>query len=145
MARQEWDKAIETFNEVLEDLLYSTPHFPMTNLGAAYYFKQNYNLSIKYYNEALEMRPRFLHALRGLARTYIAVGNVNKAITLLEKAIDTAPKHTRTYMDLAEAYKLVGKYKKALESYRKVIDLDPESTLANQAREQANEITKGAN
>ena len=36
MAKQEWDAAIEQFKTVAGDLLYGTPHFPLTLMGIAY-------------------------------------------------------------------------------------------------------------
>ena len=39
---REWDAAIATFKEITQDVLYATPHFPLANLGLAYYCKGDY-------------------------------------------------------------------------------------------------------
>jgi len=41
LVRKEWDKAIIVLEEVTGDMLYATPHFPLANLGWAYYNKKN--------------------------------------------------------------------------------------------------------
>jgi len=42
LAKKEWDVAIACFKEIVDDVLYATPHYPLTNLGWAYYNKQEY-------------------------------------------------------------------------------------------------------
>ncbi len=43
LAKKDWDTAIECFKEITKDLLYATPHYPLSNLGWAYYNKKDYN------------------------------------------------------------------------------------------------------
>src|SRR4030042_1594171 len=74
-----WDEAIACYKEVTKDLVYTTPHFPLSNLGWAYYNKRDYGLSEKYYLDALNLEPRFLLAMLGLGRTYIAMGRTSDA------------------------------------------------------------------
>ncbi len=40
LIKKDWDTAIDIFNEVLENLLYPTPHFALSNLGLAYFEKK---------------------------------------------------------------------------------------------------------
>ncbi len=44
IAKKEWDTAIAYFKEVANNLLYTTPHFPLSNLGWAYYNKKSMHL-----------------------------------------------------------------------------------------------------
>ncbi len=140
LAKKDWDAAIANFNEVTGDLLYATPHYPFSNLGWAYYNKKEYNLSEKYYLEALKIEPGFVVALRGLGRTYIAMGRISEAVANLEKAVKISPRFAESYFDLAKAYTLSGKYKKAVNAYNKVIELAPGSPLANEARKEAEKV-----
>ena len=89
MAKQEWDAAIEQFKTVAGDLLYGTPHFPLANMGIAYYNKQDYTNAEKYYLEALDLEPNFVLALRNLGITYIAMNKLPQAVATLEKAVTT--------------------------------------------------------
>jgi len=135
LAQQEWDTAIEVFKELSGNLLYGTPHYPLSNLGWAYYNKKDYRLAEKYYLEALRIEPKFIIAMRGLAKTYIGMGKISEAIAKLEKAVTLAPQVPELYFDLGEAYTLAGDIQKALTAFNKVYELSPGSTLADAALE----------
>jgi type IV pilus biogenesis/stability protein PilW len=138
--KKEWDKAIEQYKIVTADLLYGTPQFPLSNLGVVYYELQEYGLSVQYYLKALEIKPDFIQALYGLAKTYMAMGRVPDAIAKLEKAVGISPDSDVLYFELARAYALNGDYTKAMSAYHKVVELDPNSTLADRALIEARKI-----
>jgi Tfp pilus assembly protein PilF len=136
----DWDQAIFYYKKVVRDILYGTPHFGYSNLGNAYYYKKDLELSEKYYLEALNTKPNFTRALQGLARTYIAMGRIPEAVAKLEKAVRKAPDSPAIHFQLAKAYQLALEFKKAYHSYRKVVELAPESSLADQAEKGAKEV-----
>ncbi len=140
MAMGDWDAAITTLHEVIEDLLYTTPHFALTNLGFAYANKGEYKRAEEYYKEALEVEPKFIIALRGLGRTYIAMKRYDRALATIEKALDITPRFPPLYMDMAEAYAGSRNYQAAIQTYKKIIALFPNSDFAEQARREAGEI-----
>jgi len=131
--KKEWDKAIEQYKIVTSDLLYGTPQFPLSNLGVVYYELQEYGLSAQYYLKALDIKPDFVQALYGLAKTYMAMGRVPDAIARLEKAVGISPASGALYFELAGAYALNRDYTKAISAYHKVVELDPNSTMADRA------------
>ena len=59
LAQKDWDAAIAQFQTVAEDVLYATPHFPLTNMGIAYYNKKDYVSAQKHYQDALDLQPEF--------------------------------------------------------------------------------------
>lgn len=134
LAQQNWDAAIAQFQTVAGDVLYATPHFPLTNMGIAYYHKKDYAKAEEYYLEALDLQPEFGLALRGLGKTYIALNKLSEAVSTLEKAVKTAPQSADLQMDLANAYHMQGQTKKALFAYRKVTTMVPDSPLAETAQ-----------
>ncbi|MDI6686795.1 MAG: tetratricopeptide repeat protein [Desulfobacterales bacterium] len=136
LAQKRWDDAIACFKEITEDLLYVTPHYPLSNLGWAYYNKKEYDLAEKYYKDALKIEPRFAIALSGLGKTYIAKGRISEAIAALEKTVKNSPNSAQLYLDLADAYRLSQEYGKALDAYSKVIELAPDSPLAVDAKKE---------
>jgi len=138
--KKEWDKAIEQYKIVTADLLYGTPQFPLSNLGVVYYELQEYGLSAQYFLKALDIKPDFIQALYGLAKTYMAVDRVPDAIAKLEKAVDISPDSAVLYFELAGAYALNLDYTKAMSAYHKVVELDPNSTLADRALIEARKI-----
>ncbi len=133
-AQQRWDSAIEYYEQALDSTLYATPHFPLSNLGAAYYEKKDYRRSEKYYLEALEMQSDFVQALRGLARTYMAIGRYEDAIFRLKKAVRNQPNIALIHYELGNAYRKAGYRRDARDAYGQAIRLAPESTVADEAR-----------
>jgi len=138
--KKEWNKAIEQYKIVTSDLLYGTPQFPLSNLGIVYYELQEYRLSAQYYLKALDIKPDFVQALYGLAKTYVATGRLPDAIIKLEKAAKISPKSALVYFELAKTYALNRDYKKAYSAYLKVVELNPDSTLADRALIEARQI-----
>ncbi|MDL1968407.1 MAG: tetratricopeptide repeat protein [Deltaproteobacteria bacterium] len=140
LARKEWDAAIACFKGIIDDILYATPHYPLTNLGWAYYNKHKYMLAEKYYCDALNLEPNFVIALRGLGQTYIAMERAEDAVAMLEKAVDNYPRSAESYFYLAKAYNLSREYHKAIRAYNKAIELEPDSSLARKAEKEAEKI-----
>jgi len=139
LAQKEWDLAIAQFKEVSQNLLYATPYSSLSNLGLAYYHKGEYDVAVKYYKEALDLEPKLIHALHGLARTYIAMGKISEAVKALETAIREYPR-APLYFDLARAYALARAYSKAFDAYQKVIELSPDTPLARESQTEAQKI-----
>ena len=141
LAKKDWDGAIAIFKDISQDLLYATPHYPLTNLGFAYYNKRQYQLAKQYYLKALKLKPEFMLARLGLGKTYIALNEPFKAIDELKAVQKKNPKFGELYLDLAEAYELAGEIEKALEACNRVIALSPpNSPLAFKAKEKARQI-----
>jgi Tfp pilus assembly protein PilF len=131
----DWDAAITCFKELSEDLLYATPHFPLANLGWAYYNKKDYQQAEMYYQKAIEVQPNFIIALNGLGQTYLAMGKYPDAIHSFEKAVQFEPRFPWLNFQLAQAYELAGQHDKARLSYGRVIELAPNTDLARDAAE----------
>ncbi|MBU2622946.1 MAG: tetratricopeptide repeat protein [Proteobacteria bacterium] len=142
LAMENWDSAIICFKEVTGDLLYATPHYPLSNLGWAYYNKKEFVLAERFYKEALKIDPNFPVALRGLGLTYLAIGNPRDAVSFFEKAVKYSPGFPELFSDLAGTYAILKEYNKALLFYRKVVDIAPGSQLAVEARKEIARIQK---
>jgi tetratricopeptide (TPR) repeat protein len=138
--KKEWDTAIPYFKEVTNNLIYTTPHFPLSNLGWAYYNKKEYALAEKFYLDALQLEPKFVNALMGLGQTHIALGRIPEAVATFKKTVDIYPRFPQAYLELAKAYTLSREYKKALAAYNKIIELVPDSSLAQEATRKAKRI-----
>ena len=140
LAKGDWDAAIAWFKELIDNYIYVTPHYSLSNLGFAYYKKKEYQVSEKYYLEALNLEPKFIIALSGLGKTYLAMGKTNEAVAALKKAIELAPDIAELYLDLGNAYTVSRDLKKALQSYNKVVELAPNTPLARAAQEKGKKL-----
>jgi type IV pilus assembly protein PilF len=129
------DKAIAIFKEISKDALYATPHYPLANLGLAYYQKGNYATALRYYHQALKKEPNFVFALHGLGKTYLAMNKGRLATAYLKKALQLAPKVAEIHFEYGEANLLTGHLAQAKISYENAIDMaPPESEIAAKAK-----------
>lgn len=136
MQIKEWDAAIDVFKEITNDALYGTPHYPLSNLGLAYYHKGQYKTALGYFQKALRIQENFVNALRGAGKTYLALKDGRNALAYLERAVNLAPKIAEIHFELAEANLLVGRTNQAKASYETALDLaPPESDMAIMARQ----------
>jgi type IV pilus assembly protein PilF len=140
LEKREWDKAIEQYEIVVSDLVYATPHYPLSNLGLAYYEKKEYRLAEKYFLKALKIEQDFDRALYGLGKTYMAMGRVTDAVVKLERAALVTPGSPAVHYELAKAYTMNRDYEKAYNSYQQVVRLLPDSALAEQAMSEARKL-----
>jgi type IV pilus assembly protein PilF len=138
LQKGDYDKAIENFKELTDNYVYATPHYPLANMGQAYYYKNDFQLAEKYLKEALDLEPKFVVAIHWLGRTQLAMGKTSEAIQNLEKAIQMNASVPEIYFDLGKAYKAMGLIKKSKNSFQRVIDLNPEGVLAAQAKHEIN-------
>jgi tetratricopeptide (TPR) repeat protein len=135
LAKGDYDAAIPIFEALTQDILYSTPHYPLYNLGWAYFQKKNYIKAEQYFREALDLRPEFVMARRWLGRTYLERGMVQNAIKELEKAVARAPREGPVHYDLGRAYLMAGRRDLALQHFEAAVEVSPpDSKIAEQAR-----------
>ena len=135
------DKAIAIFKEITKDALYATPHFPLANLGLAYYKKGDYTKALEYYHRALKLEPNFVFALHGVGATYLAMKKGRLALDYLGRALKLAPKVAQIHFEYAEANLLVGNIAQARISYENALDIaSPESEVAAKARQRLKQI-----
>jgi len=140
MEQENWDAAIECFLTVNEDLIYGTPHYPLTNLGFVYYKLGDYEKSITYYKEALEIAPKFPKATHGLGLAYMADGRYETAVKTLEKAVDRAPGEAIIYIDLGRAYKKTREYNKAYDAFTMAASIAKDPEVKDEAEREAKKV-----
>jgi len=131
-----WDKAIEAYQKIIEDVFYGTPHFALSNMALAYYQKKDYARAEKYFLEALKLSPDFVNALGGLATTYMAQGRYEEAVQKLERAVRKEPKLAQLHFELGRAYRGLGDPGKARDEFQRAAQLAPDSPLAEEAQQE---------
>ena len=92
LALKKWNEAIACFEKVYSDILYATPHYPLSNMGRAYYNKKEYFFAEKYYRKSLKVAPDFQTSLYGLLEVYLKTKEYEKANSLFKKIIAFNPK-----------------------------------------------------
>lgn len=135
LKQKKWQQSIKIFEEVSQNLLYSTPEIPLCNLGWAYMHQNMDSKALNYFNKSLDNRPGFLNALHGVASVYIKKRSFFKAVQYLRKALKRQPDAAILHADLAKAYTGLRDYKNARNSWLHVLQTVPEThPLAKEAR-----------
>ncbi|PID73825.1 MAG: hypothetical protein CSB33_01770 [Desulfobacterales bacterium] len=140
LVMEKWKEAIGVLEQVLGDVLYTTLHFPLTNLGWAYYNLGEYEKAADYYERALEKQGRYVVAMRGLARTYRRMERYREALEVLNQALDITPRFPPLYAEMAEIYRSAGDMRSAVIVYKKIIALFPNTRYADDARSRAGDL-----
>lgn len=141
LKQEKWSLAIECFENVSKNLIYAYPEIPFSNLGWAYFHQKKYEESISYFNKSLEINPKFLISIHGLASVYLETGGYLQAIDFLHQELKRDPAAAILHSDLAKAYEGINDFAKAKESWRTVLNFAPEtSMLAREAKKRLDEL-----
>ena len=140
-----WDEAIPILEEVANDILYVTPHYPLANLGWAFYNKKDYKRAEANLNRALELWPNFTIAKIHLGRVYLATGRLNQARAIFEKVAENAPKNPVLLYELGKTYRLLGNYNDAVLALKGAIEFTEDSELAVKAAEELKKVYRQSN
>ncbi|MCL2011195.1 MAG: social motility TPR repeat lipoprotein Tgl [Cystobacterineae bacterium] len=79
-----YEEAIALYEEVLDDLMYSTPYLARANLGWAYFQSGNFELAQRNLHQSLAQNPSFCLAYFMLSSVYKAQGELLSACEQLE-------------------------------------------------------------
>lgn len=141
LRQKQWDAAIQAFKKVLEDLLYPTPQYPLSNLGWAYLGKQDYLQAKYFFSQALDEAPGFVAATHGLALVYLDTRQVDEAIAFLSNSLRRIPDSAILHADLARAHEIRGQKAQARQSWKKVRQYsDEDSELGQTARKRLSDL-----
>jgi len=90
-----------------------------------------YKLSLKYFNRALALQPKFPEAQNNLGTLYLEMGEWDKAIACFKEAVSdiiyNSPQFA--YNNMGLAYFNKGDYDKAIENYKRALRSSPSYTL----------------
>ncbi len=141
LRQEKWDTAITLFNQVLENLIYPTPHYPLANIGWAYLGKLHFPTAQTYFLKALDEKPEFSTATHGLAQVYLRTGQTDRAIKYLHERLSRTPGSAILHADLAQAYEKKDQRKQAIRAWKQVLKLSSKnSSLAKKADKRLTEL-----
>jgi len=90
-----------------------------------------YRLSLKYFNRALALKPKYSEARNNLGTLYLVMGQWDKAISCFKEVVSdilyTTPQFA--YNNMGYAYFKKGDYDKAITSYKRALRSSPSYTL----------------
>lgn len=99
-----------------------TPHL-LVELALILVIEEKYAEAIDLLQKALQLRPDYDRALRGLAHCYTQLNEAEKAIEMAERALAINPNHYRNWQAKSDALLLLKRYDEASEASQTGINL----------------------
>lgn len=93
------------------------------NQGEVYRSQDLHDEAVASYEKALELKPDYAEAHRGLGDVYGFRKLYDQAITSYKKALDLMPDHAEAHKGLADAYRERKRYAAAIVSYRNALEI----------------------
>lgn len=131
---EEWDKAINYFNQASMNLLFVNAHVAVAGKAYAYFKKMDYPKALNYAAEATTLAPRYASAYLLKSEIYRAMGDANQEEVSLLRAIDIAPRFFQARYQLAVLLLQKGSQKEAAEQLKTIIEFSPTSELGYKAK-----------
>ena len=85
-------------------------------------------LALRFFRQALELKPEFAPARNGVARSLLALGLVPDAQKMFHEVLNASPDNLEARLGLAAAAGASGKPSEEVAIYRKLIEEDPTRT-----------------
>lgn len=120
---QDWQDA-DTLWLAAEKTSPSSPN-NHNNLGDLYGRRGEYELAIKHFQTAIELKPNYADAYHNLGNTLAEVGKTEEALASYQKALEFNPILWQSYQNIAAIYFEKKEYKLALEYMQKAAQLVP--------------------
>jgi tetratricopeptide (TPR) repeat protein len=95
-------------------------------LGEIYYGLRQFEETIHYYTQAIEIDPLYKPVYNDLSYAYHKIGDFEKSIWAINKYISLAPDEANPYDSRGELYAYNGKLDQAIESYKKALEIKPD-------------------
>jgi serine/threonine protein kinase/Flp pilus assembly protein TadD len=95
-------------------------------LGEIYYGLRQFEESIRYWTQTIEIDPLYKIVYNDLSYAYHEIGDFEKSIWAINKYISLAPDEANPYDSRGELYAYNGKLDQAIESYKKALEIKPD-------------------
>jgi tetratricopeptide (TPR) repeat protein len=94
--------------------------------GNEYYYKNEYNSALEWYDKAIEINPNYAGALTNKGVALDSLGRHEEAIKYFDKAIELDPNLSPVWNNKGIALEKLGRYEEAIKYYDKAIEINPD-------------------
>lgn len=128
-----WEKAIQQFNAVKEDLFYPQHDFSVINLGLAYLGKGDYDKALEELETVRNGNPRNPVVRVAIGRVRFARGETGRALEEYRRALEIAPNYASAHFYLGLALMKQNDLAAARAAFKEVLKITPDSENARTA------------
>lgn len=86
-----------------------------------------YDEARQYFQDALQIDPKYRDAVQGLARVYTRMDDFAHALAIYQKALDKTPKDHGLWFDMGMCYSRKHELERAVPCFQKALELDSEN------------------
>ncbi len=134
----EYDKAIEAFTKVLENVKEEKESIEgdegaaraLASIGVTYFKQGNLEKASEYFKQAVNIFPEDEELAFNVGEIYFKQGETDKAIEYFLLAVKIKERWAPPHRQLGYAYLNKGKYKLAVDSLKKFVELAPDDSQA---------------
>lgn len=98
--------------------------------GITHYYKGEYELALKAFEEAIKIKPDYAKAWINKSAVLGSLGRYEEAFKAAEKAIEIKPDDTLAWNNKSAALIRIGRYEEALKAAEKAIEIEPDNANA---------------
>ena len=124
---EELKKKLDEYGEKIKFLeAFGIPFEPEDyyNRGIDFYYKGQYELALKAFDKAIEMKPDFAEAWYNKGVTLAKLGRYDEALKAYDKAIEIKSDYAKAWYNKARMHSLKGNKENALKNLSRAIELD---------------------
>jgi type IV pilus assembly protein PilF len=135
LSMERWRDAVEQFEVLLEQPLYTTPELAHNNVGWAYYQLRRYEKAVHHLKMAIFLKPKFCLGYNNLGLVRRAMGQRSSASKNFRKALEYCPNnYAEPHFNLGKLLQEQGERSARLH-FRRCVELQPHSNLGERCRQ----------
>jgi tetratricopeptide (TPR) repeat protein len=105
-------------------------------LGNTFYDIGRYDVSARWYQEALDLDPDQARVSTDLGTSLLFLGKTEEAITQYRHSLAVQPGHGQSMQNLGVAFFSLGEYQEAIDVWKELLEKNPDYEDADKIREQ---------
>jgi len=125
---KERNRGMQELKKSISIYPYSESYF---SLGNVHYLKHEYDSSLYYYNEAIQLAPYIAKYHNNIATVYFEMKQFDKALAECQIAVQYDPYYTDAWNNMASVYGAMNQLDQAMVNFQKTLSIDPNNARAN--------------
>lgn len=139
LAMERWQDAIDLFEGLLEQPMFTSPELAHNNAGWAYYNLKDYSTAAEHFKMAVFLKPEFCLGYNNLGLAMDSMNNRQQAMKSYSKAIELCPtNYAEPHFHIGKGYLDYGDAATARNHFSRCVEIAGGSTLGERCQQYLN-------